>query len=69
MAKKYTGPKREDGRLVADLGINEIRGYVAEDGILELWSFLKGDERGEQVTSLGPQTWQGLKRWARETSD
>jgi hypothetical protein len=71
MAKQYKGPKREDGYQlhVDESGIFESRGFITEDGSLEVWTFVKGSEAGELRAALSANTLNDLRGWLRVLDD
>lgn len=74
--KKYDGPKLEDGRLLHRFGDDkvwtEIRGYIDEEGCLDLYSFGlapflgKPPSDGEHINRISANVLKGLREWLKE---
>lgn len=64
---KNKGPKREDGYQLSggESAVMEQRGYLDEDGGVEIYTFVAGTNP-ERLVGLGPRTVEGLRRWFRE---
>lgn len=74
MARKYTGPKREDGEFLGENTASEYRGYLVDD-TCEVWSFMaqrlrgvtgQADDRGEHLLTMGPTVFAGIRKWFRQ---
>jgi hypothetical protein len=66
MAKKYKGPKREDGHMIHSAPPMEFRAFTDEEGRVEVYVFVDGYEAGELRYSISSNQVAGLRQMFRE---